>query len=93
MLRNRQGEATRKPRNRKPNQMNKPQRITNLFAYDFNGNPSAVITKKNTYTFDQYEPTHTAWMRREDGIRGSLKIDCDARHGGSVATFSPANFA
>ena len=73
--------------------MNQAERITHLFAYDFNGNPGAVITKNSSYTFDQYEPTHTAWLRREDNVRGSLKITRDAKHGGSNATFSPAHFA
>ena len=73
--------------------MNKPERITNLFAYDFNGNPGAVITKMNSYTFDQYEPSHTSWLRRKDNVRGSLKIICDSKHGGSNATFNPFNFA
>jgi hypothetical protein len=73
--------------------MNQSERITNLFAYDFNGNPGGVITKGNCYTFDQYEPSHTAWLRHEDNVRGSLKIARDAKHGGSNATFSPAHFA
>ena len=73
--------------------MNRPERITSLFAYDFNGNPGAIITKNNAYTFDQYEPTHTAWLRRKDNVRGSLKITRDAKHGGSNATFTPAFFA
>jgi hypothetical protein len=73
--------------------MNQAERITNLFAYDFNGNPGGVITKNNCYTFDQYEPSHTAWLRHEDNVRGSLKIARDAKHGGSNATFSPAHFA
>lgn len=74
--------------------MKKSERITNLFAHDFNGNPGGVITDKNNcYTFDQYEPTHTAWLRHEDNIRGSLKITRDAKHGGSNATFTPAHLA
>jgi len=84
--------ATTKPKNQIKN-MNQAERITNLFAYDFNGNPGAVITKSSSYTFDQYEPSHTAWLRREDNVRGSLKITRDAKHGGSNATFSPAHFA
>jgi hypothetical protein len=32
-------------------------------------------------------------MRREDNVRGSLKITRDCNHGGSNATFSPAHFA
>jgi hypothetical protein len=69
------------------------ERIANLFAYDFSGNPGLVVTKSNTYTFDQYEPNHTAWLRHSDNVRGSLKISSDAKHGGSNATFSPAFFA
>lgn len=69
--------------------MNKPEKIIKLSNHDFSGNPGAVITKSNTYTFDQYEPSHTAWLRREDNVRGSLKIDRDAKN----ATFSPAFFA
>ena len=78
---------------KRKNKMNQPERITNLFAYDFNGNPGGVITKGNCYTFDQYEPNHTAWLRHEDNVRGSLKITRDCNHGGSNATFSPAHFA
>jgi hypothetical protein len=73
--------------------MNKPERITNLFAHDFNGNPGAIITKNNSYTFNQYEPNHAAWLRRGDNVRGSLKIVRDAKRGGSNAVFSPAFFA
>ena len=73
--------------------MNQAERITHLFGYDFNGNIGAVITKSRSYTFDQYEPSHTAWLRREDNVRGSLKITRDAKHGGSNATFIPAHFA
>ena len=82
-----------KNQKRKIKKMNQAERITHLFAHDFNGNPGAVITKNSSYTFDQYEPTHTAWLRREDNVRGSLKITSDANHGGSNATFSPAHFA
>jgi hypothetical protein len=71
----------------------KSERINNLFAYDFNGNPGGVITKNNCYTFNQYEPSHAAWMRHNDNVRGSLKITRDAKHGGSSAVFSPAFFA
>ena len=71
----------------------KSERINNLFAYDFNGNPGGVITNNNCYTFDQYQPNHTAWLRHEDNVRGSLKISRDAKHGGSNAVFSPAFFA
>jgi hypothetical protein len=82
----------RKTSNEKHHQM-KSERINNLFAYDFNGNPGGVITNNNCYTFDQYQPNHTAWIRHEDNVRGSLKIARDAKHGGSNAVFSPAFFA
>lgn len=64
-----------------------------MFAHDFSGNPGSVVTKRNSYTFDQYEPNHSAWLRREDGVRGSLKISRDEKHGGLLATFAPAFFA
>jgi hypothetical protein len=73
--------------------MNKPERILSIFAHDFAGNPGAVVTKSNSYTFDQYEPNHTAWLRRGDNVRGALTITRDANHGGGNATFSPAFFA
>lgn len=65
------------------------EKITNLTAYDFSGNPGAVITIRNTYTCDQYEPVETAWMRHADNVRGCLKISDN----GSKAVFSPAHFA
>jgi hypothetical protein len=71
--------------------MNKPQLINSITAHDFSGNPGAVITKKNTYTFNQYQPSHTAWLRHSDNVRGSLKINYTRE--GAFSTFSPAHFA